>query len=100
MLKTNDIKIIIKICKPSYSDLRSHERTVFSITETGGNYAVVPQRGPIPSGRLLYVIHIPEMQYCKLVKRNIRQSIKCVGAKYHIHCIVLFISPSHLKAKF
>lgn len=47
MLKTNDIKIIIKICKPSYSDLRTHERTVFLIIETSGNYAVVPQRGPI-----------------------------------------------------
>lgn len=46
MLKTNDIKIIIKKCKPSYSDLRSHEKTVLLITETGRNDAVL-QRGPV-----------------------------------------------------
>lgn len=54
MLKTNDIKIIIKKCKPSYSDLRSHEKTVLLITETGRNDAVL-QRGPVPSGKLFYV---------------------------------------------
>lgn len=41
MLKINDIKIIIKMCKPSYSDLRSHERTVLLTTEIGRNYVAL-----------------------------------------------------------
>ena len=41
MLKINDIKIIIKMCKSCYSDLRSHERTVLLITEMGRNYVVL-----------------------------------------------------------
>lgn len=83
MLKINDIKIIIKMCKPSYSDLKSHKRTVLLVTEMGRNYAVL-QRGPVPFGRLFYVLpDIPEMQHYGLVKEKMKHQT-CAGFEaYH-----------------
>lgn len=82
MLKINDIKIIIKMCKPSYSDLRSHERIVLLITEIGRNYNVL-QRGPVPLGRLSYILHTLETQCRKVVKEKMKASNICWGKEPH-----------------